>query len=408
MTTAATIAWLALAAVGHAAVWIALLNRLHAWGAPRWSLKLAGVTLHAAMATIALGIGWPLLAGLLQRPPEAVFAAIPWSARAYLLACGLVALCPVPWRLWTIARQRPPAALVANHTTAVDVGRRLPRFPGGGPLDRLTLRLPGNECLRLTVHEKTLRLARLDPALAGLRIVHLSDLHFSGRIDRPYFEEVVDAANGLGADLVAVTGDLVDKARCLDWIPHTLGRLSARHGAFYVLGNHDRRVDVGRLTAALDSAGLVRLGRRELTIAGRRLTLVGNELPWFPLHPDAAAEVRANRAGSKGSDGPAEGLRILLSHSPDQFAWARARHFDLMLAGHTHGGQIRLPLVGPLLAPSFHGVKYASGTFHEGPTVMHVSRGVSCLHTLRWNCPPELAVVVLKGRESRDEGRGQE
>jgi len=152
-------------------------------------------------------------------------------------------------------------------------------------------------------------------------------------------------------------------------------------------------VNVARLTAALDAAGLVRLGRREIEIGGRRLVLVGNELPWFPL--DAAVHASENSATTAVHAGA---LRVLLSHSPDQFAWAGRRGFDLMLAGHTHGGQIRLPLVGPLLAPSLHGVRYAGGTFHEGPTVMHVSRGLSCLHTLRWNCPPELALLVLRSK----------
>ena len=64
-------------------------------------------------------------------------------------------------------------------------------------------------------------------------------------------------------------------------------------------------------------------------------------------------------------------------------------------AGHTHGGQIRLPIVGPIVAPSRYGVKYASGLFHEPPTLMHVSRGVCGVHPLRFNCPPELALLTL-------------
>ena len=393
MTAGPLIIWLALAAAGHAALWIALLNRLHALGAPRWTLKLAGWLLHAGMGLTAAGLAWPIAHALADGAPQAAWEALTWPARLYLLACALLAVGPLPWRLWTIRRQRPPAALLANHGTALDIRARLPKLPAGNAIDRMLLRLPGNECLRLEVNEKTLLLERLDPALSGLRIAHLSDLHLSGRIDRPYFEEVVDAANGLAADIVAVTGDLVDKARCIDWIPDTLGRLSARYGTFYVLGNHDRRVDVARLTSALDAAGLARLGRREFEIGGRRLTLVGNELPWFPL--DAAVQAMENAAATAVDAGE---LRVLLAHSPDQFSWARQRGFDLMLAGHTHGGQIRLPLVGPLLAPSLHGVRYAGGTFYEGPTVMHVSRGLSCLHTLRWNCPPELALLVLRSK----------
>jgi hypothetical protein len=115
--------------------------------------------------------------------------------------------------------------------------------------------------------------------------------------------------------------------------------------------------------------------------------LAGNELPWFPLAPQMKTV-----AGDEAQDAP---LRILLAHTPDQYVWARRRGFDLMLAGHTHGGQIRLPLLGAWVCPSLHGVRYASGVFHQRPTVMHVSRGVSSLQPLRLGCPPEVTRLVL-------------
>jgi predicted MPP superfamily phosphohydrolase len=80
---------------------------------------------------------------------------------------------------------------------------------------------------------------------------------------------------------------------------------------------------------------------------------------------------------------------------PGQFAFARDNAFDLMLAGHTHGGQIRLPGLGALISPSWHGWHYASGVFHEPPTVMHVSRGISGKQPIRLNCPPEIAILML-------------
>ena len=89
-------------------------------------------------------------------------------------------------------------------------------------------------------------------------------------------------------------------------------------------------------------------------------------------------------------------VRILLSHSPDQIQWARARDFDLMLAGHTHGGQIQLPVIGPLIGQSRYGVRYCCGVFHVPPTLLHVSRGLSGVQNLRINCRPELTKLVLK------------
>ena len=88
-------------------------------------------------------------------------------------------------------------------------------------------------------------------------------------------------------------------------------------------------------------------------------------------------------------------LRIALAHSPDQLAWAQAGQFDLMLAGHTHGGQIRLPWIGPIFTPSRMGVLHSSGLFNAPPTVLHVTRGVSGLLPLRLNCPPEMAHLRL-------------
>jgi predicted MPP superfamily phosphohydrolase len=89
-------------------------------------------------------------------------------------------------------------------------------------------------------------------------------------------------------------------------------------------------------------------------------------------------------------------LSLVLSHSPDQFAWAQGAGFKLMLAGHTHGGQGRLPLVGAVLTPCLSGVKYSAGVYYEPPTLLHVTRGISGMMPVRINCPPELTKLVLR------------
>ncbi|MCA9045221.1 MAG: metallophosphoesterase, partial [Planctomycetaceae bacterium] len=87
---------------------------------------------------------------------------------------------------------------------------------------------------------------------------------------------------------------------------------------------------------------------------------------------------------------------LLMSHTPDNFDFARQQSVDLMLAGHTHGGQVQLPLIGPVYSPSKYGCKYSSGTFFEAPTLMHVSRGLAGIHPLRWRCPPEITRLTLR------------
>ena len=80
---------------------------------------------------------------------------------------------------------------------------------------------------------------------------------------------------------------------------------------------------------------------------------------------------------------------------PDQFAWGIANRCRLLLCGHTHGGQIRFPVIGPVIAPSRFGSRYASGVFSKGETVMHVSSGISGIHPYRWGCMPEVTILVL-------------
>jgi len=96
-----------------------------------------------------------------------------------------------------------------------------------------------------------------------------------------------------------------------------------------------------------------------------------------------------------------DGLRIVLAHTPDQFAWARAQNADLMLAGHTHGGQICIPPLGAIFSPTAAGVRYISGIFYAPPTVLHVSRGLSGDIPIRWNCRPEISRLRLRaGRKA--------
>lgn len=391
---------LLLALLGHAVLSVAAGNRVHSTGMPHWvSLFLSSLCI-VCLAGVPLGLAWWFVHAGVD-----VFGGLPWREiplpiTFYLSVCWVAAGVAVAGWIRRDLLRRRPSVLRSNHTWPAELDRDCAPTAAPEQAHHFLVRLPGNEILKLVVTERAIELPRLPPALDGLSIVHFSDLHFTGRVAKSYFQEMVGQSNRLEPDLVAVTGDLVDRARQIDWIPDTLGRLRARHGVYFVLGNHDRRVDTDRLRRVLTESGLVDLGGRWIRIeigglpsAGHgnvppngRVVLAGNELPWFPPAADLA-----------GCPAPRDGgpLRIILTHSPDQLDWARAQDADLLLAGHTHGGQICFPLIGPILSPSREGVKYASGVFYAPPTVMHVTRGVSGLLPVRLNCPPEMAYLVL-------------
>lgn len=375
----------AVALVGHLVLCTALFSTVHA---TRWSRRTIQIfSVPAQLATFVVPIGIALWAAFFSR--DTLYqGGWNWllSPLGYLPICWITAMVAVA--VWSYR-----ALFEHNRHIGVRIQTSVVRMPLTVTGDFLTgalARLPGNQILELHVHEKTLAIPRLPRALDGLSIVQVSDMHFTGQLKREFFEGVCAAANDLTPDLVAVTGDLVDNPDCISWIPDTLGILEGRYGAYFILGNHDLRVrDIPLLRGTLGKCGLVDLSGRWVTrdIRGEPVVLAGNELPWFAPAADLAscpAEIDGRRP-----------LRIVLSHSPDQIDWARAHDVDLMLAGHTHGGQIRLPLIGAVVSPSRRAVHKIAGVFFESPTCLHISRGVSGTRPLRTLCAPELTKLIL-------------
>ena len=378
-----------LALLGHAALWIGFVNRVHATGAPRWLVKLYSLIGYGILVIAPLIAGTPWLFSD-QSLVNWLQSSYAGTMHYYVLICWLLAVVVVPLWIHRAWFAELPDIVFDRVTTIVDVAQSLGRKPLVGVPARLLSLVPGNQVLRISVDELHCELYRLPPEVDSLSIVHLSDLHMTGRIGIDFFREAVRVVNSLQPDLIAITGDFIDDYELLHWIPDALGKLTAPLGVHFVLGNHDGFThQAARLRKTLTSIGFNDLGSswRSLDARGANIILAGNELPWFS--PAADMEYCPPRSSASPQ------LRILLSHSPDQFRWARRWDFDLMLAGHTHGGQIRLPVVGPILAPSWHGVEFASGTFYKSPTLMHVSRGLSGEAPIRLNCPPEITKIVL-------------
>jgi predicted MPP superfamily phosphohydrolase len=374
------------ALAGHAALAVSTLNVLYGHAYPRRLLRGFRM-LH----DLWLVVGTPWIAWLCW--DAGLFTTGRWSAlplplRTYLGVCAVVGWVAVPAALIVRWLRRPPAAQLSNHGRTLDIAALAGGRPIGPGPKRYLARLPWNEQFQLEILEKTFRLPGVPAAWDGLSIVQLSDLHFTGTVAIEYFERVVDAANELDADLVAVTGDLLDRPGCYEWVPRVLGRLRSRWGRFAVLGNHDLWYDHRRMRRDMSAAGFCLVsGRWELAeIRGHRLAVAGTEAPWVPDLDAIAAP-------------PAQAFRLLLSHTPDNAPWASRHGFHLMLAGHNHGGQVRLPVVGPVFMPSRYGRTFDTGAFQLGPTLLYVNRGLSGKHPLRFRCKPELTKIVLRSAE---------
>lgn len=379
----------ALAVAGHFGLHLALYNRLNALGLRRRTIKAIEKLLFVEMLIT------PVVAVLLV--PQ-FFAAV-WSGHAdvdQLPAAfqlyGVICLVSwpvfgIPWLLW-----RPIFGLewlqVNQQTQVVNVQEML-----GRPLSLtrscyLESRLPFNQIFELAIEQVELPVRGLPLQLDGFRIAQLSDIHLTGDIHPDYFRYAVDHATRWEPELMALTGDIVDVPDCLSWIPQIFADARAEHGCYFILGNHDTRLEnAQQIRDAMIHAGWTDLGCRSMkhSLRGVPSLLIGNEYPWFPRPRLPESESLM--------------FRLLLSHSPDQITWARQHQVQLMLSGHTHGGQGRLPLAGPLLSPSCHGSRFASGQFRKTPTTMHVSRGLSGVHLLRINCRPELSLLTLRAEQ---------
>lgn len=377
------------AVVGHVTLWLFCINRVQGMGLPRPPLWILTWTGHFSSILIPSLL---VVSDLLQ--PDGFLRTgnweyLPLSLRIYGGICLAVTLGPVPYAAWKWRHRSKPAVLKDLGSRTIDVREMHgPAALGKSRWSNFVLTRPFNETLSIEVTQKELAIAGLPASLSGRTIAHLSDLHFTGKIGLKFFEQAAAEVRDLDADLVAVTGDLVDSNKCLDWLPAVMGGLASRHGTFLVLGNHDLRVSQAGLQTALANSPITHIGGKSivLEVDGHRVLLAGNELPWYL--PDGQIVDAEHLQDSFD-------LRILLSHSPDQIGFAQRHKFDLMLAGHTHGGQIQIPGLGPIVSPSLFGVKYASGTFYEDPVVMHVSRGLSGKTPLRINCPPEITLLTL-------------
>jgi predicted MPP superfamily phosphohydrolase len=235
----------------------------------------------------------------------------------------------------------------------------------------------------LGVTRATIPVTGLSPPLSGLRIGLITDVHRSRWVSH---DDVTAAVNTLMAerpDLVVLGGDYVTWGDA-DYVgpsSEALSPLAAPHGVFAILGNHDNDHD---MPPALARYGIqvLRDARTRLTIRNEALDLIG--IRFWTRRPTDIARL------SRGSSANA----ILLAHDPRRLTEAAGLSIPLVLSGHTHGGQVVLPVVGAVAAQKFPVI---AGVGHREQSTIFVSRGIGTIYLpVRVNCPPEVALLTLQ------------
>ncbi|MCE2884933.1 MAG: metallophosphoesterase [Planctomycetaceae bacterium] len=281
-----------------------------------------------------------------------------------------------------MTEKRPPRGL-AYHTASIRNAllTRLPDSISFGSLRARHVKQP------IEITELTLASAHWPRAFDGLRIAHLSDIHFGHLLGAERLAQAVDAVRAVRADLIAITGDLVDlSAHEAPLLFEHLALLEARLGVFVVLGNHDHLDHPKAIVRGAREAGLTPLVDDSVRIGGRDGLLVAG-IDWAKSIP--ACSDRLRRCGAGRAD-------LLLAHNPKAFVGAEERGIPLTLSGHTHGGQVarrgnrRLNLVFTQ--------RLSAGHYERGESHLYVTNGVGAWFPLRVNCPPEVAVIEMRSR----------
>ncbi|RMG11416.1 MAG: metallophosphoesterase [Deltaproteobacteria bacterium] len=384
--------FLAAVAAGHYYLW-ARFVRDPGW--PQGWARVAG----AVLVVLALSLPAALLASRLAPPAAArplMWAAYSWMGLAFLLlvAAGLSDL----FRLLIGSAARllggaadPLAQLGPSDPERRQLLARAVSVGAGAVSAGLAVHGLRGALGEIEVRQRPIALARLPRALDGLKVVQLSDVHVGPTLGRRFVEGIVEKTNACRPDLVVITGDLMDgPPEALLSALEPLSRLRARYGTFFVTGNHEYYSDWTVWRPHLESLGLRVLENERVSIgdASASFDLAGvpdpsaHRFPGSPP-PSAAPIVR-------GRDPERE--LVLLAHQPRQIALAHEMGAGLMLAGHTHGGQVQpFGLLVALAQP------YVAGHHREGPVQIYVSRGTGFWGPpMRIGAPAEITEIVLE------------
>lgn len=225
--------------------------------------------------------------------------------------------------------------------------------------------------------------------LKGLKVVFIGDLHVKP-YQKKHLKNIVKKISEQHPDLILCIGDFVSghkksQSLSIEEITQELSVLKPKYGFYTTLGNHDWWQGGENIEKVLEESGIIVLGNENITINinDKKLCIAGIE--------DLSTKGVDIEKALKNIHQPS----ILLSHSPDVFPLINKQNkIDLVLAGHTHGGQVRFPFIGPLIVPSDYGNKYAQGLIEESNHIMFVTKGIgTSIIPVRFNCTPEIVVI---------------
>jgi predicted MPP superfamily phosphohydrolase len=249
-------------------------------------------------------------------------------------------------------------------------------------------RIALTEPFMLAIERQQIYFTRLPKGLDGLRIVQLSDFHLGPLTDSKHLERAIQAANDLRPDLIALTGDYISHERgyaapCAELV----GRLRARYGVFAVMGNHDHWTDATLIADLFRAEGI-----RVLLNEGMRMDLRGESF-WLAGVDDTMVgleDLPLALAGSREDE-----FKLLLAHNPIILRRAARAAIDLVLSGHTHGGQVTLRSErGRSGRPRR---RLLRGLGRRGKTQIYVTRGLgTVVLPIRYGCPPEVSLLELR------------
>jgi len=250
---------------------------------------------------------------------------------------------------------------------------------------------------RVSVETVPVKLSRLTPAFFGIRIAQISDIHMGGWMNTERLQHVIELITKQKPDILLLTGDFllghefnsVTETNLQELID-VLSPLTRTIPSFGILGNHDYWTDANAVREMLKACSITELSNSVFSLSrgSEVLHLCGVDDIW-----EGAA--RLDEVTRQLTD---DSAAILLAHEPD-FAdvSASTNRFDLQVSGHSHGGQIVIPLIGPPVLPHL-GRKYPAGLYQVGNMYQYTNRGVGMARLpVRFNCPPEITLFVLDG-----------